>query len=149
MRGRPRARLSRTGSVGDIGVSSVTGSGLTSDSWSSVSSILGTISSDSSREPMRPSERESWVETPLESNVGVSAGESLLDDMEGWGDELMLRRACAADGGCPKLNVEIIRARKRQDQWLPFVVDMHWTSALIVEAEEFRRGAPQELNAEQ
>lgn len=83
MRGRPRARRSRTGSVGDMGVSSARGSALTSDSWSSVSSILGTISSDPSLEPMRPSDRESWTEAPLESKVGVLAGESLLDDMEG------------------------------------------------------------------
>lgn len=83
MRGRPLARLSRTGSVGDIGVSSATGSGLTSDNWSSASSILGTISSDPSLDPMRDSDRESVVETPFESKVGVFAGESLLDDVEG------------------------------------------------------------------
>ena len=82
MRGRPR-RLSRTGSVGDIGVSSPTGSGLTSASWSSVSSILGTISSDPSRDTTRSSERESAVENPVVSNVGVFAGDSLLEDMEG------------------------------------------------------------------
>jgi hypothetical protein len=57
---------------------------------------------------MRPSDRESLVETPFESNVGVFAEESLLDDEDGWGEELMLRRACAADGGCAKLRVEII-----------------------------------------
>jgi hypothetical protein len=57
---------------------------------------------------MRPSERESVVETPFESKVGVFAEESLLDDMEGWGEELMLRRACVAGGGCAKLRVEII-----------------------------------------
>ena len=121
MRGRPRARLSRTGSVGDIGVSSPTGSGLTSARWSSVSSILGTISSDPSRETTRSSDRESAVEKPVVSKVGVSAGDSLLDDMEGWGEELVLRRACAADGGWPKFMVEIIRADERGCGcgWLP------------------------------
>lgn len=42
--------------------------------------------------------------------MGVFIGESLLDDMEGCGDELMLRRACALGGGCPKERVEIIRS---------------------------------------
>lgn len=41
--------------------------------------------------------------------MGVLAGESLLDDMEGCGDELVLSRACALGGGCPNERVEIIR----------------------------------------
>lgn len=84
----------------------MTGSDLTSDNWSSVSSIFGTISSDPSLEPVRPSDKEPVVETAFESKVGVFAGESLLEDMEGWGEELMLRRACV--GGCPQLTVDII-----------------------------------------
>jgi hypothetical protein len=113
MRGRPRARRSRTGSVGDIGGSSAMGSALTSASCTSVSSTLGTMSSAPSvpsRESIRASDcvSDSEWERPLVSKVGVGKGESLLDDMEGWGEELMLRRACA--GGCPKLAVEIIRA---------------------------------------
>lgn len=85
------------------------------------------------------------AETPFESKVGVFAGDSLLDDMEGWGEELMLRRACAADGGCPKLMVEIIRASKRRVQWLPSVVGMHWTRALVVEAEGAGEGRLESL----
>lgn len=83
MRGLPRARLIRTGSVGDIGVSSTAGSVFTSASWSSVSSIFGIISSDPSLEPTRSSEREPVMELPFVSNVGVVAGDSLLEDMEG------------------------------------------------------------------
>lgn len=82
MRGRPRRR-SRTGSVGDSGVSSAAGSGFTSDNWTSVSSILGTTSSEPSRDPMRSCEGEPVVKAPSLLNVGVSAGESLLEDMEG------------------------------------------------------------------
>lgn len=48
-------------------------------------------------------------EVPFESNVGVSMGESLLDDMEDCGEELMLRRACAPGGRCPNDRVEIMR----------------------------------------
>ena len=56
---------------------------------------------------------DSELGAPLVSKVGVSAGDSLLEDMEGCGDELMLRRACAAGGGGPKLRVEIIRSTRR------------------------------------
>lgn len=53
--GRPRALLILDGSVGDMGVSSVEGSSLTSANWSSVSSSLGIIS----LEPNRMSDRSS------------------------------------------------------------------------------------------
>jgi hypothetical protein len=46
------------------------------------------------------------------SKLGVVNGESLADDMEGWGDELVLKRWFAPDGGeWPKEAVEIIRSR--------------------------------------
>lgn len=45
----------------------------------------------------------------LELKLGVAKGESLEDDMEGCGDELVLRRACAPGGGWPSERVEIIR----------------------------------------
>lgn len=53
--GRPRPRLARTGSVGDMGGSVPAGSALTSASCSSCSSILGMISSEPSRESIRGS----------------------------------------------------------------------------------------------
>jgi hypothetical protein len=46
----------------------------------------------------------------LESKLGVDIGESLADDMEGCGDELVLKRLCAPCGGWPKERVEIIRS---------------------------------------
>lgn len=110
IRGRPRPRLIRTGSVGDIGGSSVIGSVFTSDSSSSRSSTLGTIPSNPLLELSRNSDGLSVGGVIPVSNVGVFIGESLQDDMEGWGDELMLRRACAPGGGCPKERVEIIRS---------------------------------------
>ena len=86
MRGRPRARLSRTGSVGEIGGSSANGSVLTSARCTSVSSIFGTISSEPSvpnRESIRASDCVSEMGRPFVSKVGVFMGESLLEDMEG------------------------------------------------------------------
>lgn len=47
----------------------------------------------------------------FESKLGVVNGESLADDMEGWGDELVLKRLRAPGGEGPKETVEIIRAR--------------------------------------
>lgn len=44
----------------------------------------------------------------------------------------MLRRACAAGGGCPKLRVEIIRASGRRCQLLLSVGGKHWTLELFV-----------------
>lgn len=61
------------------------------------------------------------------SKVAVLVGDSLLDDMEGWGDELMLRRACAAGGGWPNSRDENIRAKKGVCQLLPSVVGAHQT----------------------
>lgn len=136
IRGRPRARRSRTGSVGETGGSSDAGSALTSASCSSVSSIFGTISSEPKRESIRASDCVSEFVRTFESNVGVLMGESLLDDMEGCGEELMLRRACAAGGGCPKLSVEIIRTDGYCDQWLPFVVGRHWMPRPFMQTEK-------------
>ena len=93
MRGRPRALRRRTGSVGEMGASSAEGSTFTSESCNSVSSILGTISSEPFRESMRGSDCVSETEGMFESKVGVFMGESLQEDMEGCGEELMLRRA--------------------------------------------------------
>ena len=138
MRGRPRARRSRTGSVGEMGGSSADGSVFTSASCSSVSSIFGTISSEAPREPTRASDGVSEWDAALASKEGVSAGESLLDDMEGCGEELMLRRACAPGGGCPKERVEIIRPGSDCGQWLPVLVGRHWTPRSFLER---RRGA--------
>lgn len=45
----------------------------------------------------------------FELKLGVLKGDSLEDDMEGCGDELVLRRACAPGGGWPSERVEIIR----------------------------------------
>lgn len=45
----------------------------------------------------------------LVSKLGVVRGESLADDMEGCGDELVLNLACAPGGGWPRERVEIIR----------------------------------------
>lgn len=145
IRGRPRERLSRTGSVGEIGDSSVTGSVLTSSSRSSVSSIFGIISSEPTRESIRVSDCVSELEATFASKMGVFIGESLLDDMEGCGDELMLRRACAPGGGCPKVRVEIIRSDGWSDQWLPVVVGSHWTPTSYAWWEtKRRRGVRQE-----
>lgn len=44
------------------------------------------------------------------SKLGVVEGDSLADDIEGGGEELVLRRACAPGGGLPKERVEIIRS---------------------------------------
>jgi hypothetical protein len=45
-----------------------------------------------------------------ELKLGVFIGESLADDMEGCGEELVLRRECAPGGGWPKERVDIIRS---------------------------------------
>ena len=47
----------------------------------------------------------------LESKFGVVNGESLADDMEGCGDELVLKRVCAPGGEGPKETGETIRSR--------------------------------------
>ena len=47
----------------------------------------------------------------LESKLGVVNGESLADDMEGCGDELVLKRVCAPGGEGPKETGETIRSR--------------------------------------
>jgi hypothetical protein len=92
------------------------------------------------RESLRASDCGSEVERPFVSKVGVFMGESLLDDMEGCGEELMLRRACAPGGGCPKVMVEIIRPNGCVRRGLSSVVDRHWTSRLMVG----RRAVPED-----
>jgi len=101
--------------VGEIGGSSAMGSILTSASCTSVSSIFGTMVSVPSvpnRESTRASDCVSELERPFASKVGVFVGESLLDDMEGCGEELTLRRACAPGGGCANWMVEFIRSNE-------------------------------------
>jgi hypothetical protein len=110
MRGRPRARLIRTGSVGDMGVSSTTDSSLTSANCSSVSSSFGTMSVELVRVFNRDSDCVSELLKMLESKLGVVIGESLADDIEGCGEELVLKRVCALGGGWPKDRVEIIQS---------------------------------------
>lgn len=68
------------------------------------------MSSGLVRESRRPSDCESEVEKMFESKLGVVRGESLAEDMEDWGDELVLRREWAPDGEGPKEKVEIIRS---------------------------------------
>lgn len=48
----------------------------------------------------------------VESKLGVVIGESLADDMEGCGEELVLSREFAPGGGWPKES-EIIRSSKK------------------------------------
>ena len=50
------------------------------------------ISSGLVRESRRPSDCESDVEKMFNSKLGVVRGESLAEDMEGCGDELVLKR---------------------------------------------------------
>lgn len=45
----------------------------------------------------------------LESKLGVVRGESLVDDIEGGGEELVLNRSFTPGGGWPKEMVDIIR----------------------------------------
>lgn len=45
----------------------------------------------------------------FESKLGVVRGESLAEDMEGWGDELVLIRLWTPGGEGPKEKVEFIR----------------------------------------
>lgn len=85
-------------------------SSLTSASSNSASSTLGMISSGLVRESRRPSDCESEVENILGSKLGVAKGDSLAEDMEGGGDELVLKRVCAPDGGGPKGIVKFIRS---------------------------------------
>jgi hypothetical protein len=68
------------------------------------------ISSGLVRESRRPSECVSEFEKMFESKLGVVNGESLAEDMEGCGDELVLKRVCAPGGEGPKEKVEIIRS---------------------------------------
>ena len=78
------------------------------------------ISSGLVRESRRPSDCESEGEKMFESKLGVVRGESLAEDMEGCGDELVLRRGGAPDGEGPKEKVEIIR---------PFgLIDATWST---------------------
>jgi hypothetical protein len=44
----------------------------------------------------------------VESKLGVVIGDSLADDMEGCGEELVLMRAFAPGGGLPNERVDII-----------------------------------------
>jgi hypothetical protein len=44
----------------------------------------------------------------VESKFGVVIGESLADDIEGGGEELVLSRVCAPGGEWPKESVEVI-----------------------------------------
>jgi hypothetical protein len=46
----------------------------------------------------------------VESKFGVVVGESLADDIEGGGEELVLNRVCAPGGEWPKEKVEVIRS---------------------------------------
>jgi len=93
-----------------MGVSSVRGSDLTSASCNSLSSIFGMISLELVRVSDRPSEGVSEMGKMLVSKLGVVKGESLADDMEGCGEELVLKRVCAPGGEWPKERVEIIRS---------------------------------------
>jgi hypothetical protein len=113
MRGRPRARLIRTGSVGDVSVSSAIDSSLTSANCNSVSSSFGTMSVELVRVFRRDSDGVSGLLKILESKLGVVSGESLADDMEGCGEELVLKRACAPGGEWPKETVEIIQSSNK------------------------------------
>jgi hypothetical protein len=56
------------------------------------------------------SEQASELLNVVESKLGVVIGESLADDIEGCGEELVLRRACALGGGWPNEKVEVIRS---------------------------------------
>jgi len=67
------------------------------------------ISSGLVRESRRPSERDSEAVKMFESKLGVVRGESLAEDMEGWGDELVLIRLWTPGGEGPKEKVEFIR----------------------------------------
>lgn len=64
-------------------------------------------------------------------------GESLADDMEGCGDELVLRRACAPGGGWPKEKVEIIRPGDERLSGLSAGRDMHRLSILSARKQSF------------
>lgn len=52
----------------------------------------------------------SELEKMFESKIGVVMGELLADDMEGCGEELVLKRACAPGGGKPYEVLEFIRS---------------------------------------
>jgi hypothetical protein len=65
----------------------------------------------------------------FESKLGVVNGESLADDMEGWGDELVLKRLRAPGGEGPKETVEIIRARVGKVVGLLVGRSAHWMSS--------------------
>ena len=56
-------------------------------------------------------------------------GESLAEDMEGCGDELVLKRVCAPGGEGPKVLVEIIRSRVEDVGGLLVGRGAHWTSS--------------------
>lgn len=81
--GRPRARLTRAGSVGEIGVSSTSGSSFTSASCTSDSSSLGTTSEELVRVSDRDPNGVSASSKVVVLKFGVVIGESLADDIEG------------------------------------------------------------------
>lgn len=68
------------------------------------------MSSEYARVSNRSSEGVSAVLKMFVSKLGVVKGDSLDDDMEGCGEELVLKRVCAPGGGWPKERVEIIRS---------------------------------------
>lgn len=117
IRGLPRALRIRTGSVGEMGVSSFSCSSLTSDNCSSVSSTLGMTSLELVRVFARSSDCVSGVWKMFESKLGEVNGESLDDDMEGCGEELVLIRLFAPGGGWPKERDELIRLLSDMEPW--------------------------------
>jgi len=108
--GRPRARRTLAGSVGEMGPSSGDGSSFTSANSTSVSSSFGTTSVELVRVSDRDSVGDSGFWNIAELRLGVAMGESLADDIDGCGEELVLKRACAPGGSWPKERVEIIRS---------------------------------------
>jgi hypothetical protein len=69
------------------------------------------------------------VSNTVVSKLGVVNEESLADDMEGCGDELVLKRVCAPVGGWPKETVEIIRSRVEDVRGLLVGGSTHWMSS--------------------
>jgi hypothetical protein len=65
----------------------------------------------------------------VESKLGVVNGESPADDMEGCGDELVLKRLWAPGGEGPTETVEIIRARVEDVGGLVVGRGAHWMSS--------------------
>lgn len=111
-------------------MSSVDGSSFKSAKCNSVSSSFGTISAELVRVSNRDSDRVLELLNIVVSKLGVVIGESLADDIEGCGEELVLRRACAPGGDGPKERVEIIRSI---DECLlqELRISRHWTSKFV------------------